>query len=398
MNGLVLALACLPLATQAPVASRAEPERLRLESASMRLEPERMRLEPELVRLEPQHAQLEPQRVQLAPELARLELALERAGAWLAAREREDGAFAPAARAEVCLVAATALALWSLEEPDPVLLELDASRRAADFLSRRRQPDGGLYDPSRGLAVYTSGVASRALRVHAARTGDADARRLANDVELYARGRRSPESAVDGELAARATAGPEAARAARALLDARRGELDAAERRALDFLSRCEAKDGRAPARLRPPGALVAADGFTYEDLLPYVYLEVAPEEQVAQRALSSLRASFTVERNPDLTRRYGAAGFPGNQGLYYYFLIAAKTLDVHGLAILEVEGSGRREAARELAARLERLQLDDGSWRNPDGRWWEDEPVLTTSYAVLALKHCRRLLVPRPR
>lgn len=385
MNVLALALACLPLVAQELVA----PSNGLPPPQSMRLEPERMRLEPEQAPLE--SAQPRPQ-----SELARLELALERAGAWLAAREREDGAFAPVARPEVCSVAATALALWSLEEPEPVLIELDASRRAADFLARRRQPDGGLYDPSRGLAVYTSGVASRALRVHAARTDDGDVRRLAQDVELYARGRRTPESAVDGDSAGRVTAGPEAARAARALLESRRGELDPAERRALDFLSRCEAKDGRAPARLRPPGALEAVDGFTYEDLLPYVYLEVAPQEQLAQRALSALRASFTVERNPDLTRRYGPAGFPGNQGLYYYFLIAAKTLDVHGLATLEVAGSGRREAARELAARLERLQSDDGSWRNPDGRWWEDEPVLTTSYAVLALKHCRRLLVPR--
>lgn len=331
-----------------------------------------------------------------AAELARLELALERGSSWLRARQREDGAFPPGVRPEACAVALTALALWSLEEPEPVAIDEPASRRAVEFLTRMRRSDGGIYDPARGLAVYTSGVTARALGVHARRLGDDELRRLANDVELYALGHRAPESEVDGAASASAGTSRDAAKAARDLLASRREELDPAARRALDFLSRCDAGGARAPARLRAPGTAVDPSAFGYEDLLPYVYLEVSAEQQIAARALAALRASFTVERNPDLTRRYGPAGFPEDQGLYYYYLIAAKTLSVHGLATLEVAGGGRRDAARELVARLERLQLDDGSWRNRDGRWWEDEPVLTTAYALLALKHCRRVLAPR--
>lgn len=329
-----------------------------------------------------------------AQELVALDRTLERGATWLVARQREDGAFAPSVRADACPVALTALALWSLEVPDPVVVELGPARAASEYLARRRQADGGLYDPSHGLAVYTSGVAARALRTHAVRTDDRDLLGVANDVELYSRGRRAPESAVDVAAADPGRAA-DAARAAKELLDARRTELDEAERRALDFLARCNGKDGRGPQRLRAPSELSADERFDYEDLLPYVYLEVAPDQQIARRALAALRASFTVERNPDLTQRYGPAGFPDAQGLFYYYLVAAKTLDVHRLPTLDVRGA-RREAARELVARLERLQRADGSWCNVDGRWWEDEPVLTTAYAVLALKHCRRLLAPR--
>lgn len=333
--------------------------------------------------------------VEPSSELVELDRAIERGARWLVARQAESGAFAPLVRADACPVALTALAAWSLETPEPVVVELGPARAASDYLVRRRQADGGLYDPAHGLAVYTSGVAARALRTHALRTNDRELLAVANDVELYSRGRRAPESAVDAATTKTVGNGSDAARAARELLDGRRAELDEAERRALDFLARCNGKDGRGPQRLRTPDAATLAEAFGYEDLLPYVYLEVAPDQQIARRALAALQASFTVERNPDLTQRYGPAGFPDAQGLYYYYLVVAKTLDVHRLATLDVQGA-RRDAVRELIVRLEQLQRADGSWCNVDGRWWEDEPVLTTAYALLALKHCRRLLASR--
>ena len=36
-------------------------------------------------------------------------------------------------------------------------------------------------------------------------------------------------------------------------------------------------------------------------------------------------------------------------------------------------------------------LQQPDGSWANPNGRWWEKDPNLVTAYAVLALEIIHR-------
>ena len=40
-----------------------------------------------------------------------------------------------------------------------------------------------------------------------------------------------------------------------------------------------------------------------------------------------------------------------------------------------------------EVALRLINLQQQDGSWANTNGRWWEKDPNLVTSYAVQSLE-----------
>ena len=44
-----------------------------------------------------------------------------------------------------------------------------------------------------------------------------------------------------------------------------------------------------------------------------------------------------------------------------------------------------------ELTTALLTRQRADGSWANPNERWMEGEPVLTTAYALLALANCAK-------
>jgi squalene-hopene/tetraprenyl-beta-curcumene cyclase len=39
------------------------------------------------------------------------------------------------------------------------------------------------------------------------------------------------------------------------------------------------------------------------------------------------------------------------------------------------------------LTKKLFNLQKPDGSWQNENGRWWEGDPILATSYALLILE-----------
>jgi squalene-hopene/tetraprenyl-beta-curcumene cyclase len=41
----------------------------------------------------------------------------------------------------------------------------------------------------------------------------------------------------------------------------------------------------------------------------------------------------------------------------------------------------------KEVAMKLLNLQQRDGSWSNDNARWWEKDPALVTSYAVLSLE-----------
>ncbi len=333
-----------------------------------------------------------------AESLVALDAAIERGAKWLRVRQGADGAFQPAVRKEVCPVALTAMALWSLRFDGAHGFEDEAAIRSVRYLLAHRQSNGGIYDPQRGLAVYTTGVSTRALAALGARDDLPELAPALRDANLFAYQKGVPESIVDvdGKPATNAT---QAAELARGLLKTE-SNASAEKRRALEFLSHCNSDATRPALRSRAPGWAqpgAAIDSFAYEDLLPYVYLDVAPDHQIAIRALASLKASFTVDVNPDLTKRYGPGGFQvGTQGLYYYYLIAAKTLAVHRLKSLQMSDGTQRECVRELIQKLIRLQQPDGSWMNTDARWWEDEPVLVTCYALIALESCRSILTAR--
>ncbi len=112
-------------------------------------------------------------------------------------------------------------------------------------------------------------------------------------------------------------------------------------------------------------------------------------------RARAALTAWYTPDRNPDLTRRYGQAGFQsGTQGLFYYYFVVARTLTTFSQDKLVTADGVSHDWASELSSRLLRLQQPDGAWANVDGVWWESEPVLATSYALLTLKLCRASLL----
>jgi len=74
-----------------------------------------------------------------------------------------------------------------------------------------------------------------------------------------------------------------------------------------------------------------------------------------------------------------------GGQGLYYFYDILARALSA-----ARVDKVGGHEWKKELAAKLVSLQRPDGSWVNENNRFWEGDPVLCTSFALLVLEICR--------
>lgn len=331
--------------------------------------------------------------------LERVDRALSRGMKHLRTLQAEDGTFVPEERADVCRVALTAMALWALNEPGPVGIPEEDAQRAARSLLARQRPEGGIYEPANGLPVYTSGVAARALRTLGSTPHWPELESARSRVELFIYRSAAPESAVDSADVAR-TGSSLACEEARRILAAEPTTTDPARRRALEFLARCEFDRTRAPARLRRPDeprALHELGPFDYEDLLPMVYLELAPEQQVVLRARKALESRYTPERNPDLTQRYGEQGFPeGTQGRFYYYLNVARTLSTLGESRLVTKDGVAHDWAVELAGQLLAAQRADGAWVNRDARWWEGEPGITTAYAVLTLKLCRRELERR--
>ncbi len=81
-----------------------------------------------------------------------------------------------------------------------------------------------------------------------------------------------------------------------------------------------------------------------------------------------------------------------GLQGLYYHYHTMAKALSAYGQEVLALPKGKKVPWRRTLVEKLVSLQRIDGKtglgyWRNDNNRWWENDPNLATSYAMLALE-----------
>ncbi len=142
--------------------------------------------------------------------------------------------------------------------------------------------------------------------------------------------------------------------------------------------------DGTKVSRLRAYGSM------TYAGFKSYVYAQLPRDDVRVRAAYDWIRNNYTLEENP------GA----GTDGMYYYFVTFARALDAWGSPTIDVIIGGdavdRRDWSNDLIDRLAELQNEDGSFRSVDDRWMEDNPVLITAYAVIALQHAARQPVSR--
>ncbi len=123
--------------------------------------------------------------------------------------------------------------------------------------------------------------------------------------------------------------------------------------------------------------ALRSYGSISYAGLLSYIYADMDRQDPRVQAVLEWLQKNYTLEENPGM----------GSQGLYYYYHTMAKALTAAGVDRLTLADGTRVDWRKSLALKLLNLQREDGSWVNDNGRWWEKDPVLVTTYAVLSLE-----------
>jgi squalene-hopene/tetraprenyl-beta-curcumene cyclase len=122
---------------------------------------------------------------------------------------------------------------------------------------------------------------------------------------------------------------------------------------------------------------------ITYAGLLSMIYANVAREDPRVTSAVDFAARHWTLEENPGM----------GTQGLFFYYNVMARALAVSKFEAIPRKHGGAPIAWREeLIRKLVALQRPDGSWGNPNNRFWENDPVLVTSYALLALEFATEL------
>ena len=116
---------------------------------------------------------------------------------------------------------------------------------------------------------------------------------------------------------------------------------------------------------------------MSYAGLKSYIYADLNKDDPRVIAAINWLKKNYSVDENPAL----------GPQGLYYYYLTFTKSLTAYGDDTFTDSAGKKHDWRHELMKKLVTLQKFDGYWQNDNNRWWENDPVLVTSYSLLALE-----------
>lgn len=116
---------------------------------------------------------------------------------------------------------------------------------------------------------------------------------------------------------------------------------------------------------------------MSYAGLLSLIYADVSKDDPRVKAVKQWLNDNYTLEENPGL----------GEQGLYYYYQVMSKALTAAEIDTLKTKDGKEHDWRTDLATKILNAQREDGSWVNSNARWWENEPELVTSYAVMALE-----------
>lgn len=283
--------------------------------------------------------------------------------------------------------------------------------KALKHLQTFVQPDGGIYFPKSHHSNYETSICL--LAFHAAnQKGQYDA--LIKNADHYLRKLQWDDSEkcdpsdnkYGGAGYGRTGDRPDLSNSSfflDALQAAGAKKDDPAVQKALIFLSRCQnleseynrtafsslvndggfyytpAAGGNSQAGTTDNGGLRSYASMTYAGLKSMIFAGLTPDDKRVKAALEWITKHYSVDQNPGL----------GQQGLYYYFQVFAKSLATLDLDYAKDADGKSHDWRKELADHLFELQQSNGAWLNKNDRWYEGDPNLATAYSLMALKYC---------
>ncbi len=130
-------------------------------------------------------------------------------------------------------------------------------------------------------------------------------------------------------------------------------------------------------------GGVRSYGSMTYTGFKTLLYAGVDRQDPRVIGAYNWIRRHWRLDSNPNMPHTQS------KEGLYYYYHVFAKALSAYGEAKIPVLQDGKtveQNWRHDLIDILARKVNDDGSWTNDTRRWYEDDPVLCTSYVLMGL------------
>lgn len=140
-----------------------------------------------------------------------------------------------------------------------------------------------------------------------------------------------------------------------------------------------ESEDPATSDRYTENGGLRSYGSMTYAGFKSLIYAGLTENDPRVKAAREWIEKHYSVADNPG----------QGDAGLYYYYHAFAAALAASKLDAVE-SGGESHDWRRDLVAELAKRQNDDGSWTNSNRRWMENDPNLSTAFALIALSHCK--------
>ena len=332
---------------------------------------------------------------------------------------QENGALFPGERFTLGI---TAIILGAVTE-GPTALTLDDPRvsKALAYLKSHQQEDGGIYDPKEGVGNYVTSLTLMAM----ANLGDKD-EAVIKKAQGYLIGL---QNSVDGSIfnggIGYGSKGPghedlnNTTYAITALRETGIAADHPAMQKALAFVSRCQnlsatnplASSGNDGGAIYSPdvskvksfgtekdkkieeaesasGKLKSYGSMTYNLITTFVYLKLNQDDERFKAAVNWALTNYQFEQNP------GMGPEQAQQGLYYYYMMMAKTFNMLGKTELALPNGKvvdwRVDLLAAIKKRTKMLDLENGKqglyWVNDADRWAEGLPHLVTAYILACL------------
>jgi len=330
---------------------------------------------------------------------------------WLQAQQNEDGTFGKSKGA--AMPGMVGLAVKALASSPDKIRDNEKIAKAVKYMLSKQQADGSVAIPDFGLENYNTSVAIIALAslenpAHKDAIEKAKKYLLTNQLIEGAGYEKDKHPRAYGGFGygnSKRTDVSNTAFTLEALKAAGLEENSPAWKNAVIFLKRCQDNDetndvaemkggdSTGGAVYLPGdsefGSYKAKSGkmmpkpygnMTYQLVKGLIYAGVKKDDPALAAAFKWIKNNYSVAENP---------GGKGTEGYFYYVMSFAKAMAANGEKEIELADGRKVSWAKDLAAQLIKMQKEDGSFVNPDKRWMEDDPTLSTSYAVDALNLC---------
>ncbi|GDY12438.1 cycloartenol synthase [Planctomycetota bacterium] len=362
------------------------------------------------------------------PSRAAVEQLIGKAQAWLLAQSQPEGAIGSGKTFAVGITAFAVIALR--QQPQRLPDEHPALGKSVAFLAGFRQPDGGVYDRSEGLAVYGTSLALQAATLlpdgHRARFDQPAMQRY-----LFGQQNTEPGNLGQGGIGYgdQGKGFEDLSNTGYALQALRASGVPASDPRmqaAVAFLERCqdlsavnhqpwvgktsgdngagsgggvygpqEAARSWSKGDETQAGRWTPSGTMTYELISSYLLLDLKPDDQRVKAARQWLARNYGFDANP------GMGTGKERQGLFHSYALASTTYDLLASATVDLpdgrQADWRSDLFQALSKRAQSVTLADGStgafWINDAPRWAEGMPALCTAYALRSLKAVARSL-----